>query len=343
VRRRDDGKQSITRRYSHGLLLVRAKSHSYRLLGIVHDLSRELETLAVEGVSAEARSAAVRLERREIFSVHRELVVMLYAGVATVVAGVGLLVKANLDRIGPLVRCRHPAGLAAVQVVALRRAASGASDDWANYVLLLAALLFSAAIGYAEVKFRLLGNAWSRHLLLLAAWHLGTAYFFRSRLVLSVALTAFATWMGAELQFGALFEFGNRWWGAGPRALVCAIVFYAGSRLHVMGSCGAGRGLPRCLSAVREFRLLGRWRWVPMHRRAGLARDAAGLALASGRVGLAERRELPGLCGIQHHRPDLARGAVPRFRADLHAGFDDGDRRGGAAVQPAGKAQGVRA
>ena len=33
------------------------------------DLSRELETLAVEGVSAEARSAAVRLERREIFSV----------------------------------------------------------------------------------------------------------------------------------------------------------------------------------------------------------------------------------------------------------------------------------
>ena len=69
----------------------------------MHDLSRELETLAVEGVSAEARSAAVRLERREIFSVHRELVVMLYAGVATVVAGVGLLVKANLDRIGPLV------------------------------------------------------------------------------------------------------------------------------------------------------------------------------------------------------------------------------------------------
>ena len=237
----------------------------------------------------------MRLERREIFSVHRELVVMLYAGVATVVAGVGLLVKANLDRIGPLALLSGIllASLLCYAVALRARRQRRERRLGEDYVLLLAALLFSAAIGYAEVKFRLLGNAWSRHLLLLAAWHLGTAYFFRSRLVLSVALTAFATWMGAELQFGALFEFGNRWWGAGPRALVCAIVFYAGSRLHVMEAAEQGAGFR---DVYRQFAVnFGFWGALALGADASTrwigAVTLLGLALASGRVGLTERRE----------------------------------------------------
>ena len=158
---------------------------------------------------------------------------------------------------------------------------------------LLGALIFSAALGYAEVQFHLLGKTWSRHLLLLAAWHLGTAYFFRSRLVLSVALTAFATWMGTELQFGRLFEYGNRWWGAGPRALVCAVVFYAGSRLHLMEPAKGGAGFR---DVYRQFAVnFGFWgalslgadgstRWIG-------ALTLLGLAFLSGRVGLAEKRE----------------------------------------------------
>jgi Predicted membrane protein (DUF2157) len=261
----------------------------------MHDLSPELETLTVEGVDAEVRAAAVRLERREILSVHRELVVMLYAGVATVVAGVGLLIKANLDRIGPLALL---SGILVASLLCYALALRARSKErerrlGEDYVLLLGALLFSAGIGYAEVKFRLLGDAWSRHLLLLAVWHLGTAYFFRSRLLLSVALTAFATWMGAELRFGALFESGNRWWSAGPRALFCAIVFYAASRLHALQVPERGSGFR---DVYRQFAVnFGFWgalalgadrstRWVG-------ALTLLGLAVASGRVGLAERRE----------------------------------------------------
>lgn len=261
----------------------------------MHDLSSELSSLAVDGPAAEARDAAVRLERREIFSIHRELVVMLYAGVATVVAGVGFLVKANLDRIGPLALL---SGLLLASLlcyaVALRARAKGRDRRLGeDYVLLLGALIFSAALGYAEVQFHLLGKTWSRHLLLLAAWHLGTAYFFRSRLVLSVALTAFATWMGTELQFGRLFEYGNRWWGAGPRALVCAVVFYAGSRLHLMEPAKGGAGFR---DVYRQFAVnFGFWgalslgadgstRWIG-------ALTLLGLAFLSGRVGLAEKRE----------------------------------------------------
>ena len=261
----------------------------------MHDLSPELEALDLDGDQAQARAAAVKIERRVVFSLHRELVVMLYAGVATVVAGVGFLVKANLDRIGPLALLSGI--LLASQLcyaVALRaRSRQRERRLGEDYVLLLGALLFSAAIGYAEVKFHLLGDAWSRHLLLLAAWHLAMAYFFRSRLVLSVALTAFATWMGAELQFGALFGPGNRWWSVGPRALCCAAAFYAGSRLHLAEDPASGSGFRE---VYRQFAVnFGFWgslalggdgatRWIG-------ALTLLALAVASGRVGFTERRE----------------------------------------------------
>jgi hypothetical protein len=259
----------------------------------MHDLSPELKQLTVETSAEAARTAAVRLERGEVFSVHRELMVMLYVGVATIVAGVGLLIKANLDRIGPLALL---SGILLASLlcyaVALRARRKGRERSLGeDYVLLLGALLFSAAIGYAEVKFRLLGAAWSRHLLLLAIWHLGTAYFFRSRLVLSVALTGFAAWLGVELQFGELFESSNRWLGAGPRALLCAIVFYAGSRLHLLEDATRGSGFR---DVYRQFAVnFGFW--------GALALGADGatrwigalvlLGLAPGRLGLAERRE----------------------------------------------------
>jgi hypothetical protein len=261
----------------------------------MHDLSPELEALSVEGESADARATAATLERRAVFSVHPELVVLMYAGVATVVAGVGLLVKANLDRIGPLALL---SGILLASLlcyaVALRARNKGRERRLGeDYGLLLGALLFSAAIGYAEVKFHLLGADWSRHLLLLAGWHLGTAYFFGSRLLLAVALTAFATWMGAELQFGALFESGNRWWGAGPRALCCALVFYVGSRLHLAEAPKGGTGFR---DAYRQFAVnFGFWGALALGadgstRWAG-ALTLLGLALASARVGLSERRE----------------------------------------------------
>jgi hypothetical protein len=261
----------------------------------MHDLSPELKQLTIEAPAEEARTAAVRLERREIFSVHRELLVMLYAGVATIVAGVGFLIKANLDRVGPLALL---SGILLASMlcyaVALRARRKGRDRRLGeDYVLLLGALVFSAAIGYAEVKFHLLGAVWSRHLLLLAIWHLAAAYFFRSRLVLSVALTAFATWLGVELQFGALFETSNRWMNAGPRALFCAIVFYVGSRLHLMEDPKSGSGFR---DVYRQFAVnFGFWgalalgadgatRWIG-------ALVLLGLALLSGRLGLAERRE----------------------------------------------------
>ena len=147
-------------------------------------------------------------KRREVFSIRPELLVALYVAVATLVAGVGLLVKANLDRIGPVALLSGIFAASAIcYAIALRaQRAKRERSLGLDYVLLLGALLFSSAVAYAEVQFRVLGAGWSRHLLLLAAWHLVTAYLFQSRLVLAVALTAFAGWLGVEARLGTLAD-----------------------------------------------------------------------------------------------------------------------------------------
>jgi hypothetical protein len=201
----------------------------------MHDLSNELDSLPADEAVDAVRPQAMQLEQRDIFSVRRELLVALYLAVATLVAGAGLLVRANLDRIGPAALLAGILAAAALcYVMALRARRAGRERTLGeDYVLLLGALLFSAAAGYAEVQFHLFGSGWSRHLLLLAAWHLGTAYLFQSRLVLSVALTAFAGWLGVEAKLGTLFEPLNPLFGAGPRSLLCALLFYLGSRFHL--------------------------------------------------------------------------------------------------------------
>jgi hypothetical protein len=61
-----------------------------------------------------------------------------------------------------------------------------------DYLLLLAVLLGSTGLAYAERQFTLLGPWWSWHLLLLAVVHAGIAYTFASPLVLAASLTSLA-------------------------------------------------------------------------------------------------------------------------------------------------------
>jgi len=261
----------------------------------MHDLSLELRALPPDAPLDAARTQALRLEGREIFSVRRELLLVLYAAVALLVAGAGLLVKANLDRIGPTALLAGIFIAAAIcYAVALRARRSGRDRSLGeDYVLLLGALLFSAAVGYAEVQFHVFGAGWSRHLLLLAAWHLASAYFFRSRLVLSIALMAFAGWLGVEARIGNLFDAPHRMFGAGPRALLCALLFYAGSRFHTTAQGDAARGFR---DVYRQFAVnFGFWGALALGGHASTRWLGAVILLALvvmvGRAGLAERRE----------------------------------------------------
>jgi hypothetical protein len=261
----------------------------------VQDLSEEVRAVAVDEALTAARSQALRLEQLDIFSVRRELLVALYVAVATLIGGVGLLIKANLDRIGP-VALLTGIFLASALCYAIALRASAARRERSlgeEYVLLLGALLFSTAVGYTEVQFHVFGASWSRHLLLLFVWHLGAAYYFRSWLVLSVALTAFAVWIGVEVRFGTVVDPLYPRFGAGPRSLLCALVFYLGSRYHLTEHAGPASGFR---DAYLQFAAnFGFWGALALGGDASTRWIGAlillGLAAIVGRFGLRERRQ----------------------------------------------------
>ncbi|HEX9943243.1 MAG TPA: hypothetical protein VGG03_14580 [Thermoanaerobaculia bacterium] len=174
----------------------------------------------------------LRVSRGELVSVHRELRMLLYAGVLLVTAGVGLLVKENLERIGP-VTIAAVLGLAAAAALAwVARVAppfswrEAASPNLAfDYMLLLGLLLAAADLAYVEVRFTPLGANWPWHLLIVSLFTALAAFRFDSRVVFSLALATFAAWRGVSVaRFGSVLwastENAVRW-----NAVGCGVLF----------------------------------------------------------------------------------------------------------------------
>lgn len=149
-------------------------------------------------------------ERREVFSLHPELRILSWGGAMLLATAAGLVLKNNLERLGPLALAVLM-GLAAASCYAFvwwRRARASVVHD---YVLLLGALLVSADVAFIESQFHLLGDAWHRHFLVLAIVHGVAAYLFRSRLVLSLSIVAVTAWLGVrETPFGNATDYAMR-------------------------------------------------------------------------------------------------------------------------------------
>ncbi len=170
------------------------------------DVASAVDRLAAAGtVSPEQARPFGRVARRELASVHRELRLLLYAGVLTTMAGASLLVKENLERIGPLtIALALGIGAAGCLAWVARHAAA---FSWAedrnshlalDYILLLGVLLLGADLAYVEAQFTPLGSAWPWHLLLMALVMAALALRYDSRVVFSLALTTFAAWRGVS-------------------------------------------------------------------------------------------------------------------------------------------------
>jgi Predicted membrane protein (DUF2157) len=159
-------------------------------------------------------------ERREVFSLHPELRILSWGGAMLLATAAGLVLKNNLERIGPLALAVFM-GLAAAGCYAFvwwRRARPSVVHD---YVLLLGALLVSADVAFIESQFHLLGNAWHRHFLILAMVHGVTAYLFGSRLVLSLSIVAVTAWLGVrETPFDNAIEYAMRAFGCAALLLM---------------------------------------------------------------------------------------------------------------------------
>jgi len=190
-------------------------------------LEPELTDLRERGaLSTETAERLISLERREVFSIHYELRALLYLAVTLIITGVGLYLKNNLDRIGPVVLILIIAAAAAgcYSFALAKRLRPGRwkpslADD---YVLLLGALLVSADLGYAESQFHIFDENWSWHLLLLAVLHGASAYYFDSRILLSVSITSLAAFLGINNSIlGADLYAGPE---LAVRGYICAVV-----------------------------------------------------------------------------------------------------------------------
>jgi len=282
----------------------------------MHRLEPELRTLQAAGIIDDATaSRSLALDRGEVFSLHLELRATLYAGVLLVLAGVGMLLARTLDRIGPL---------AIVLVIALAAAACGVPALRAkfagrpltlvgDYLLLLAVLLGSAGLAYAERQFTLLGPWWSWHLLLLAVVHAAIAYAFASPLVLAASLTSLAGWFGVGGTLGDALHLSYTTPMLGARALACAAVISAwrsadqrarpGTHFsdvfdHFAANLAFWGAIAWCLA----------WPWLA----AGLPLLAV-FAYASVRRGLDTGREAFLVYGIAYAAIGLCAVAVPRL------------------------------
>jgi hypothetical protein len=165
-------------------------------------------------------------DRREVFSLHPELRILAWGGAMLLATAAGIVLKNNLERIGPLALALLMAIAAAAcyAFVWWRRGKAHLVDD---YILLLGALLVSGDVAFIESQFHLLGDAWHRHFLILAIAHGVTAYVYRSRLVLSLSIAATAAWLGArQTPFGEGSAYA-------VRAYACALILLMWRTVHL--------------------------------------------------------------------------------------------------------------
>jgi hypothetical protein len=196
------------------------------------DIAEAIPGLVESGaLPPEKAPLLLRVARGQLLSVHWELRTLLYLGVLLITGGVGLLVKENLDRIGP-VTIAFAIGLAAAAALGWVFRVSPPfswrevpSPNLAfDYVLLLGVLLAAADLAYIEVQFTL-GAAWTWHLLIVSLFTALAAFRFDSRVVFSLALSTFAAWRGiSATHFGMdLLDTGEdavRW-----NAIACGVLF----------------------------------------------------------------------------------------------------------------------
>ena len=199
------------------------------------DVVEAIGHLHREGILSDTQEAPLeRAARGEVVSIEAELRTVLYAGVVLVTTGVGLFLKENHERLGPVaIGTLLALAAAACLGYAWRRlpqfawGSAAATHLGADYVLLLGVLLIGADLGYLEVQLHLLGAEWPYHLLFAAAVAFLLAYRFDSRAVLSLALTSFAAWRGVAVSLSFAARSASSIPAVRANALGCGVLFVA--------------------------------------------------------------------------------------------------------------------
>jgi hypothetical protein len=158
------------------------------------------------GVITDAQHATLaEIVRRDRFSVFVELNAILYIGVIAMVAGIGWTAREFSSSLGDVVILAILSLLIAlsfgycfVKAPAYSNHETESPSFGFDYVLYFACLVLSATLAFAETQFAIF-HGWHQHLLIASLVFGVLAYRFDNRLVLSLALSTLAGYLGLRL------------------------------------------------------------------------------------------------------------------------------------------------
>ncbi|GHB60998.1 DUF2157 domain-containing protein [Persicitalea jodogahamensis] len=163
-----------------------------------------LDELEQKGLlESERRVLIEEYEKRKPVSLFVFLRTLLYVSISAFVGGVGVLIYQNIDTIGHSVLI----GLIALATagsffyvfkngVGYRPEKVEQSAPYFDVVLLLGCLLFLALEGYLQYQYELFGTRYGLAVMIPAIYFFFLAYRFDHQGVLSLAITALASWVG---------------------------------------------------------------------------------------------------------------------------------------------------
>ncbi|MBC6991383.1 DUF2157 domain-containing protein [Hymenobacter sp. BT491] len=163
--------------------------------------------LQAKGLLSPEQTAAVgNYEHTRPFSLHYELRTLLYSGIVLLSGGLGVLLYQHLDDIGHGVLVAAITALMAACFAYAVRHQSPFTWEQApragvvpDYLLLLGCLLFLTLEGYLQAQYELFGTRYGLAVCIPAALFFWLAYRFDHRGVLSMAITALASWIGLSI------------------------------------------------------------------------------------------------------------------------------------------------
>ena len=188
-----------------------------------------LQNLIEKGlISSEQSTIISEYEKNEPFSLHYELRTLLYLGITLLTGGLGVLIYQNLDTIG------HGVIVALITIITLACFTFSflkrefftwlevkTPHHFSDFVLLLGCASFLILEGYLQFQYNLFGLKYGLVTFIPAMLFFFCAYFFDHRGVLSMAITAFASWVGVSIAPFSVLEKNNF---SAPNFLLTAII-----------------------------------------------------------------------------------------------------------------------
>ena len=152
-------------------------------------------------------------QKKGIFSLRSELLIMIYFSILLFTSGIGVIVYNNIDSIG------HSAILSGNFILMLVcfyfsfKKAKGYSNDEVifenplyDYLVLTGSLLACIFFGYINFQYQIFDESYAYVSLISAILCFAVAYYFDNRIVLSMAITSLATFIGISLTPKSLFQ-----------------------------------------------------------------------------------------------------------------------------------------